>query len=384
VTYLIRNGLVLLEQGLAAIDLLAGPDGIRVAPGMAGAAQGLDAGGLMVLPGIVDMHGDAFERQIMPRPGVGFPLDLALIETDRQLVANGITTACHAVTWSWEPGLRGADTARALLATLEAMRPALAADTHFHLRHETFNFEGEAEILDWIAARRIRVLAFNDHMEDIVRSATERKSKLTKMVERSGIGETDFVTLVNRFWARRDEVPGLTERLAAAAVAAGVTLLSHDDRDPGERRWYRARGCRVAEFPKTGETAREAVAAGEDVIFGAPNVIRGGSHTGCPSAGEMVAGGLCTVLASDYYYPALAQAPLRLEREGAAGFATAWALVSTNPARSLGLADRGRIADGLRADLVLAAREENRLRIVATLAGGRLVHLAEGARLGAG
>jgi alpha-D-ribose 1-methylphosphonate 5-triphosphate diphosphatase len=70
----------------------------------------IDASGLLVLPGIVDVHGDAFERQLMPRPGVGFPLDIALLESDRQAVANGITTVFHGVTWSWEGGLRGAPT----------------------------------------------------------------------------------------------------------------------------------------------------------------------------------------------------------------------------------------------------------------------------------
>lgn len=75
-----------------------------------------DARGLYVLPGIVDIHGDAFERQLMPRPGVGFPIDVALADSDRQAVSNGITTIFHGVTWSWEPGLRGTDNARALVS----------------------------------------------------------------------------------------------------------------------------------------------------------------------------------------------------------------------------------------------------------------------------
>src|SRR5258707_572035 len=87
-----------------------------------GAARALDAGGLLVLPGIVDIHGDAFERQMMPRPGVHFALDIALMDTDRQVVANGITTVFHGVTWSWEPGLRSADNARAMLAAMEGLR----------------------------------------------------------------------------------------------------------------------------------------------------------------------------------------------------------------------------------------------------------------------
>src|SRR6266487_4627397 len=96
----------------------------------------IDASGLLVLPGIVDVHGDAFERQLMPRPGVGFPLDVALLESDRQAVANGITTVFHGVTWSWEGGLRGAENARAILDGIERLRPRLGADTRYHLRHE--------------------------------------------------------------------------------------------------------------------------------------------------------------------------------------------------------------------------------------------------------
>ena len=124
----------------------------------------LDASRLLVLPGIVDLHGDAFERQMMPRPRVDFPIDVALIDSDRQAISNGITTVYHATTWSWEPGLRSADNARRLLAAIETLRPRLAADTRFHLRHETFNLDAEAEILQWLRDGRIDLFAFNDHM----------------------------------------------------------------------------------------------------------------------------------------------------------------------------------------------------------------------------
>ena len=87
-------------------------------------ARTIDARGLLLLPGIVDIHGDAFERQMMPRPGVHVALDIALIDSDRQAVANGITTVFHGVTWSWEPGLRGSENARAILAGIEQLRAA--------------------------------------------------------------------------------------------------------------------------------------------------------------------------------------------------------------------------------------------------------------------
>src|SRR5580704_4102758 len=148
----------------ATIDVNSA-DGVIVDIGREGKAKCLlDARGLLVLPGIVDIHGDAFERQMMPRPGVDFALDIALLESDRQAVANGMTTVFHGVTWSWEPGLRGPENARTMLAALERLRPRLGADTRFHLRHETFNLEAEPEILQWLSGRRIDLVAFNDHM----------------------------------------------------------------------------------------------------------------------------------------------------------------------------------------------------------------------------
>lgn len=376
----IVEGSVLGEAG-CAIGEVAIADG-RIADAAGRAARCLDASGLLVLPGIVDIHGDAFERQIMPRPNVGFSLETALADTDRQLVSNGITTAYHGVTWSWEPGLRGAENARALLDRLETMGPRLAADTRYHLRHEIFNLAGEAEILEWIEAGRIGCLAFNDHMEGTFK-ARHRPEKVGKMIERSGLAREDFLVLVEAVYARRDEVSASVERLARAGLRAGIPTLSHDDMTPEMRQWFRGIGVGIAEFPTTEATAREAAAHGEAIVFGAPNVLRGGSHTGCPTAAEMVRLGLCSVLASDYYYPALLGAPFRLVADGVCSFETAWALVSSGPARALGLTDRGQLAAGARADvLVVDPRGPGGLaRVVATFAHGRLVHLADGGRL---
>lgn len=340
-----------------------------------------DARGLLVMPGLIDVHGDAFERQIMPRPGVSFDLDIALHDSDRQVIANGITTVFHGVTWSWEPGLRGAASALALLEAIERLRPDLAADTQFHLRHETYNLEGEAEITTWLARGRVGVLAFNDHTPEFL-AGRKHPSKFAQLVERTGLSEPEILALMDQVATRADEVPASIQRLAAAAVAAGIPVMSHDDRSPAERRWYRALGCTVCEFPKTVAAATEAVFAGEATVFGAPNVLRGGSHTGCPSAAEMVARGFCTVLASDYYYPAMLHAPFRLAEDGVLPLERAWSLVSSGAARALGLADRGTIAPGLRADLVIVdAASRRKPRVVATLVEGHLVHLTEPERL---
>src|SRR5258708_15853849 len=201
------------------------------------AVRRIDADGLLVLPGIVDIHGDAFERQMMPRPGVGFPIDIALLDSDRQVLANGITTVFHSVTCSWEPGLRGPENARAIIAALDQLRPLLGADTRFHLRHETFNLDAEAEVLGWLASARIDALAFNDHMTSTI-EAKDPDAQLRRMSERSGLSHAEFEELVTRVHGRAGEVSGSIERLPAAAPPAGVPLLSHDDRSPDQRPWY--------------------------------------------------------------------------------------------------------------------------------------------------
>jgi alpha-D-ribose 1-methylphosphonate 5-triphosphate diphosphatase len=344
-------------------------------------SYGIDARGLLVLPGIVDLHGDAFERQMMPRPGVDFPVDVALVDSDRQAIGNGITTIYHATTWSWEPGLRSGDNARRLLGAIEGLRPRLAADTRFHLRHETYNLDAEAEIGQWLSEGRIDLFAFNDHMDATVGDLA-KPQKRNRMVERTGLSNEAFDRLVERVVSRGHDVPGSIARLAGMARSAGVRMLSHDDESPAVRKAFRAQGVGIAEFPIGEETARDAAEGGDAIVFGAPNVVRGGSHLGWTRAADMIAKGLCTVLASDYYYPAQLLAAFRLAADSVLPLPQAWDLVSAAPARAAGLADRGILAPGYRADLILVDDQVPlRPRIVAVIVAGRLVNLADADRL---
>jgi alpha-D-ribose 1-methylphosphonate 5-triphosphate diphosphatase len=378
----IEGGRVLLGGDIVESSLRLADGEIRaVGPDHGRGSFGLDAGGLLVLPGIVDLHGDAFERQMMPRPGVDFPIDVALIDSDRQAIGNGITTVYHATTWSWEPGLRSGDNARQLLEAIEALRPRLAADTRFHLRHETYNLDAEAEIGQWLSDGRIDLLAFNDHMASIVADIT-RPRKRAQMVERCGLSNEEFDRLVERVAARADDVPGSIARLAEAARNADVRMLSHDDNSPEMRLAFRARGVGIAEFPINEETARAAAEGGDFIVFGAPNVVRGGSHTGWTKASDMIAKGLCSILASDYYYPAQLLAAFRLAADGVLPLPQAWSLISAAPALAAGLSDRGVLTEGNRADIILVDDElPLRPRIVAVIAAGRLVHLTDASRL---
>ena len=377
----IENARLLKAEGEVNGSLAVEDGCLRLDVGGVEARQTVDAGGRLVAPGIIDLHGDAFERQIMPRPGVDFPIDLALLETDRQMLANGITTAFHGISYSWEPGLRGRENCVALLEALAAIGPRLGCDTHAHLRWETFNLEGGSDVKAWLAEGLLGVLAFNNHARSIARTI-KAGTKAAKYIEQTGLSGDALDAFVDEVLLRADDVKPAVERLAGAALNAGIAMMSHDDPDAATRQHYRAVGCTIAEFPITREAAADARQAGEAVIFGAPNVVLGGSHTNAVTVSEMVAEGLCDVLATDYYYPAPLHAAFRLADDGVLPLHEAWRLISTNAADAVGMSDRGRIEEGQRADLVLVddgcARNPS---VLATWVAGRMVSSGPGLQL---
>ena len=378
----LEGGRTLIGSELVGTSLaLSGADIAEVDASRGRARLAIDARDLLVLPGIVDLHGDAFERQMMPRAGVDFPIDVALADSDRQAISNGITTVFHATTWSWEPGLRSGDNARRMLEAIERQRPQFAADTRFHLRHETYNLDAEAEIAEWLAEGRVDLFAFNDHMDGVAADISKPR-KRNRMVERTGLTSDDFDRLVAHVVSRAADVPASIARLAATARVAGVRMLSHDDATPAMRQGFRAMGVGIAEFPINEETARDAASHDDAIVYGAPNVVRGGSHTGWTRASDMIAKGLCSVLASDYYYPAPLLAAFRLAADGVLPLPEAWNLVSAAPAQATGLSDRGFLAEGRRADILLVdGSVPLRPRLVGVIAAGKLVHLTDATRL---
>ncbi|MQY42522.1 alpha-D-ribose 1-methylphosphonate 5-triphosphate diphosphatase [Epibacterium sp. SM1969] len=342
-----------------------------------GPVQGerVDAAGLILAPALIDVHGDAFERQLMPRPGVFFPTPAAVIDTDRQLASNGIATAYHAITLGWEPGLRDVARGRELMQAMQDLAPRLLVENRVQLRWETFAFEA-LDVIDWaLKAPLTPSLAFNDHTSMTMRAYDvpiqerafelspdfsiaslddERMKKRTaSKAHRAGLSEDAYIKLLGEVWERRDQLPKVIAEVAAKAHTAGAPMLSHDDTRAETRSYFRNLGAKVAEFPMVIEAAEAARNNGDLIIFGSPNAARGGSHIGSLGAGDMVEAGLCDALASDYFYPAMLAAVARLDQEKRADRLKLWSLVSEGPARAMGLDDRGVIATGKRADLVL-------------------------------
>lgn len=357
--WVLTGARVLVDGALCPADLPI--TGGLIASGPAPDARRLDLSGLWLLPGIVDVHGDAFERIVMPRPGVFFPMPLALAEADRQMLANGITTAFHGLTVSWEAGLRGIHAARRFVAALD--RADLACDTRINFRWENFALDEADELAGWLPRYPGAIFSVNDHTLPHLHLPPS-SPKIRRMAERAGVAAGECHALLARMAERQAEVPAATARMTQAARDAGLVSFAHDETSAQMRRDNRDMGVVVTEFPMNEPTAQAARQAGEHVVFGAPNVLRGGSHNGSISAGPAIASGLGTVLASDYYYPAQLQAAFILTEDHGMGFGAAWASVSENAAAAAGLSDRGRLAPGMRGDVIAVCPATRRVRAV--------------------
>ncbi len=368
----LQGGEVLRGGVMERADLAI--NGARIAATAPADARGEDVSGLWLLPGIVDLHGDAIERIIMPRPGISFALDLSLAEADRQMLSNGITTAYHGLTVGWEPGLRSIATARAFVAALRAQAAQLACDTRINIRWEIFALDEMAEVAGWFADLPGAVLSLNDHTTaNLGLPATARK--IMRMADRSGLSPEGCVAALADVALRAPEVPAAVMQMVQKARAAGLTCFAHDEMTTEERAAHRALGVTVSEFPMTRATAAAARAAQEPVIFGAPNVLRGGSQNNAVAAGPAMRDGLGTVLASDYWYPAPLQAAFLLAHDHGMPFGTAWDCVAANPAAAVGLQDRGRLLPGLRADIIAVCPRSRSVKAV-WVAGARKLTLA--------
>ena len=342
------------------IEGVAGPD---ADPGPATVS---DVDGRWILPGIIDVHGDAFERSVMPRAGVEIDLDVALADNANQLLAAGITTSYLSATDSWEPGLRSRETLRRLIDGLDRRRGG--PDVLLHVRHERCNTAGHDELLALLARGRIAMLSFNDH--------TGHGPVGPVQAQRAGVDADTLTRIQSERTAQRQRGAEQERELAALARRVGCPTASHDPHRTEDVDRDLALGVAMAEFPMSIELAERYRAQDIPVLLGAPNLVRGGSHLGNLSVAEALTRGAGDLLCSDYHYPSLLQAPFLVARWGVAPFGDAWAMVSSTPAAVAGLDDRGRLAAGLRADLVVVdPGGEGPAVVEQVVVGGRMARL---------
>ncbi|WP_299701799.1 alpha-D-ribose 1-methylphosphonate 5-triphosphate diphosphatase [uncultured Tateyamaria sp.] len=348
---------------------------VSVADGMLvdAADRDLNLRGYLVMPGIIDLHGDAFEHHMAPRPSAPFPLQTGLVGTDRDAAANGVTTAWMAQSWSWEGGHRSPDYAEAFLAALAAYRPQMQTDLRVQIRCETHTMDHQDRLLAAIREHGIDYVIFNNHLDEAVELATAKPEAITVWAAKSGRTPDEHMVLVRAAKERDKDVPRYLCNLASAFDRLGVTYGSHDDQDAATRERYSMIGAKVCEFPTSMKAAVVARTWGDPILMGAPNVVRGGSQSNNIAAATLISESACDALVSDYYYPALAQAAFTLADQCLRSLPSAWGMISSRPAQIMGLDDRGTLDVGKRADLTIINIDTR--QIEATMAGGRWTHL---------
>jgi alpha-D-ribose 1-methylphosphonate 5-triphosphate diphosphatase len=334
----------------------------------------VDLSGYMILPGIVDVHGDGFERHLAPRRGAMKTLSEGLVAAEAELAANGITTAVLAQFVSWEGGLRGPEFAKQVFDAMRKAAPGLVTDLRGQLRFETHMLDLYDEIPQRMAEWGLSYIVFNDHLPHERLSEGRVPKRMVAQALKAGRNPDAHLKLMQELHANRDAVPAALDDLCNTLAAQGIQMGSHDDTTAQGRADWRKRGVQVAEFPETLEAAEAAAEAGDLVVLGSPNVVRGGSHNGNVSAVDLIAMGVGAALASDYHYPSPRRAAFMLADSGVLPLQDAWRLVSAGPADVLGLVDRGDLSLGKRADLVVLDAKTR--RVAMTMSGGRVSYMS--------
>jgi alpha-D-ribose 1-methylphosphonate 5-triphosphate diphosphatase len=358
----LRNARLVLD-GEIVKGSVAIRDGQIAAVDQGASSIGEDLEGDLLIPGLVELHTDHLESHYAPRPGVRWNAIAAIQAHDAQIATSGITTVfdCLRLGTDTDDDFRPGEM-RALADALETAQAEgrLRADHFIHLRCEVSAPDVLEEFEAFRDDPRVRLASLMDHAPGQRQFQTMEQYTLYYKTKR-GLSDEAFARFVAERKERSARFAACHRRaIADHCRARGVTLASHDDATLDHVEEAIGQGVRLAEFPTTVEAARASHEAGLSVLMGAPNIVRGGSHSGNVAAGDLARAGLLDVLSSDYIPFSLLHAVFRLSAEiEAIALPQAVAMVTAKPAAAVGLDDRGRIAPGLRADLVRVRADQD-------------------------
>jgi alpha-D-ribose 1-methylphosphonate 5-triphosphate diphosphatase len=363
------GGTVVVEDGLIA----------EVSPRSYPPAAGdIDLGGRLLMPGIVDLHNDALEKEIAPRPRAAFDPAFALLHLDRKLAAAGLTTEFHAVYFANRNGSgRSVEFAGVLAEAINNLRaaPHPTIDNQVLHRIDVRSPAALDPLLRALDTAAVPCVSLNDHVpgqgqfNDLEAYRAYTRSFLASNATEA---EVDAVVAerVRHAAETEEEALAMTYRLAEEARRRGLILSSHDDDTPERVDLMHELGCTIAEFPITLAAARRAAEHGMLIAMGAPNALQGRSLSGNASALDLLARGLVDILVADYHASSMLAATFQIVAQGLADLPAATRLISDTPARAVGLTDRGAIVTGRRADLIVVEQHGGLPIVAATLLHG--------------
>ncbi|TKI07756.1 alpha-D-ribose 1-methylphosphonate 5-triphosphate diphosphatase [Martelella alba] len=369
---------------ILADDVVAGSleikDGVicRIAQGNSGLPQALDGDGGWLLPGLIELHTDNLDKFFMPRPNVDWPAHSAMSSHDALMVANGITTVLDAVAVGdvRDGGHRLENLQKMIDAVITSQQSGRnRAEHRLHLRCELPNASTVPLFEQLMDRPGVSLVSLMDH------SPGQRQFVSYEKYREYHQGKYHLTH--QQMIEYEEQQRGLAERWSVpnrAAIAAqcrqrNLALASHDDATEDHVAESAALGSVIAEFPTTETAAVASRRHGLRVLMGAPNIVRGGSHSGNVAAHRLAELGILDILSSDYYPASLMDAAFRIAQDENNPFTLpqSVAMITANPARALGLSDRGRLAEGQRADLVLAGHHDGHVYVRNVWRQGRQV-----------
>jgi alpha-D-ribose 1-methylphosphonate 5-triphosphate diphosphatase len=350
--------IVTAEEIVDGTVVVRGEEIVRVGRGTSRVPGAVDFAGDYLLPGLIELHTDNLEKHVSPRPGVRWPMPAAVLAHDAQIAGSGITTVFDALTVG--EVRQEAVRAEMLMGSVEAITAAqreggLRAEHLLHLRCEVAHETIVQTIEQLIDHPLVRLVSLMDHTP-----GQRQFANIEKYYEfyqgKFGYSDAEMAAYVaQKADLNRRFADGNRRSLAALGRARGLPQASHDDGTLEHIEEARELGLTIAEFPTSLDAATAARRHGMAVVMGAPNVVRGGSHSGNISARDLAAAGLLDILSSDYAPVSLLHAAFLLHDAIGMALPEAVAKVSRNPAQALSLYDRGEVVSGRRADLVRVA-----------------------------
>jgi len=340
---IIENGSVLIGNGKI----------ISINPDSVEADDVIDLQGKTLMPGMIDLHCDALEKEVEPRPNVHFPLDFACAQADKRNAAAGITTVYHALSFAHEElGVRNNDFAADIAHAVHDWRPHGLIDNRVHCRYEITDETGAPVLQQLIDDNAMHLISMMDHTpgQGQFKDMAAYRDYLTQTYKKTA---DEVNVIVERKLEAASGAFLRMEELAIAAHSAGISVASHDDDSIERVETMNNVGADISEFPITLEAAQAAKKAGMSTIFGAPNILRGKSQSGSIKAIEAIHEGVADCLCADYSPASLIVAIFKIPELSELDLPAAVRLVTSNPAKAARLDDRGEIAVGKRADLIV-------------------------------
>ena len=243
------------------------------------------------------------------------------------------------------------------------------------IRYETHLVEKVHELINLITEHELNYVVFNNHIPDAIEKIQNKPSAFATWANKMSMEKSELENIVNYRVSKENEVNNSLKILSDFLKSKNIKFGSHDDESIEDRKWFRSFGAKICEFPTTILAAKEAHSKNENVIMGAPNLVRGGSHNGNVSTLELLKLGYCSILVSDYYYPSLLQSIWYLLDHKICSIENAWALISENPAKALNIDKRGAIKVENYADLVIINPKTR--EIEATICNGKIASVCK-------